>query len=78
MLELKKSQNVLFAGIDRPDDIVNLTHQELFSKGGFVVFEGAALDTLSLSMDTSQFAREQSAFVTFHYVSTTVNLYKQL
>ncbi|XP_055795408.1 uncharacterized protein LOC129866654 isoform X2 [Salvelinus fontinalis] len=49
LLELKKSQNVLFAGIDRPDDIVNLTHQELFSKGGFVVFEGAALDTLSLS-----------------------------
>uniref|UniRef100_A0A8C8EI16 DUF3715 domain-containing protein n=1 Tax=Oncorhynchus tshawytscha TaxID=74940 RepID=A0A8C8EI16_ONCTS len=49
LLELKKSQNVLFAGIDRPDDIVNLTHQELFSKGGFVVFEGAALHTLSLS-----------------------------
>uniref|UniRef100_A0A4W5PBX3 Uncharacterized protein n=1 Tax=Hucho hucho TaxID=62062 RepID=A0A4W5PBX3_9TELE len=49
LLELKKSQNVLFAGIDRPDDIVNLTHQELFGKGGFVVFEGAALHTLSLS-----------------------------
>eukprot|EP00063_Salmo_salar_P006468 XP_013981303.1 PREDICTED: uncharacterized protein LOC106561663 isoform X2 [Salmo salar] len=49
LLELKKAQNVLFAGIDRPDDIVNLTHQELFGKGGFVVFEGAALHTLSLS-----------------------------
>ncbi|XP_019895771.3 uncharacterized protein tasor2 isoform X2 [Esox lucius] len=49
LLELKKSPNVLFAGIDRPDDIINLTHQELFCKGGFVVFEGAALDSLSLS-----------------------------
>ncbi|KAL0968743.1 hypothetical protein UPYG_G00271140 [Umbra pygmaea] len=49
LLELKKSQNVLFAGIDRPDDIINRTHQELFCKGGFVVFEGAALDSLSLS-----------------------------
>ncbi|XP_041746760.2 uncharacterized protein LOC121577074 isoform X2 [Coregonus clupeaformis] len=58
LLELKKAQNVLFAGIDRPDDIVNLTHQELFSKGGFVVFEGAALDTLSLSMGASRFARD--------------------
>ncbi|XP_046889551.1 uncharacterized protein tasor2 isoform X3 [Hypomesus transpacificus] len=48
LLELKKSPGVLFAGIDRPDDIVNLTHQELFSKGGFVVFEGTALEVLSL------------------------------
>ncbi|XP_031420028.1 uncharacterized protein tasor2 isoform X3 [Clupea harengus] len=48
LLELKKSSSVLFAGIDQPDDVVNLTHQELFGKGGFVVFEGTALNKLSL------------------------------
>ncbi|XP_028823182.1 uncharacterized protein tasor2 [Denticeps clupeoides] len=48
LLELKKSSGVLFAGIDRPDDVVKLTHQELFCRGGFVVFDGAALRTLSL------------------------------
>ncbi|XP_076860254.1 uncharacterized protein tasor2 isoform X2 [Brachyhypopomus gauderio] len=48
LLELKKSSRVLFAGIDRPDDVVNLTHQELFAKGGFVVFDEAALDALNL------------------------------
>ncbi|XP_067270398.1 protein TASOR 2 isoform X2 [Pseudorasbora parva] len=48
LLELKKSPNVLFAGIDRPDDIVNLTHQELFAKGGFIVCDQWALDTLTL------------------------------
>lgn len=71
---------MLFAGIDRPDDIVNLTHQELFGKGGFVVFEGAALHTLSLSMDASLFAREhiKSAFSTCHYVFNSGYLYKQL
>lgn len=48
LLDLKKSSKVLFAGIDQPDDVVNLTHQELFAKGGFVVFDETALDTLSL------------------------------
>ncbi|XP_051508712.1 uncharacterized protein LOC127414603 [Myxocyprinus asiaticus] len=48
LLELKKSSRVLFAGIDRPDDVVNLTHQELFAKGGFIVCDETALDTLSL------------------------------
>ncbi|XP_060738073.1 uncharacterized protein tasor2 [Tachysurus vachellii] len=48
LLELKKSSRVLFVGIDQPDDVVNLTHQELFAKGGFVVFDETALDTLSL------------------------------
>ncbi|XP_030628969.1 uncharacterized protein tasor2 [Chanos chanos] len=48
LLELRKSSSVLFAGVDRPDDVVNLTHQELFVKGGFVVFDGTALETLSL------------------------------
>ncbi|KAM4618400.1 uncharacterized protein tasor2 isoform 1-T1 [Polymixia lowei] len=48
LLELKKSPDVLFAGIDQPDDIVNLTHQELFNRGGFMMFERTALDALSL------------------------------
>ncbi|KAK3540454.1 hypothetical protein QTP70_031005 [Hemibagrus guttatus] len=48
LLELKKSSRVLFVGIDRPDDVVNLTHQELFAKGGFVVFDETALETLGL------------------------------
>lgn len=48
LLELKKSSRVLFAGIDRPDDVVNLTHQELFARGGFVVFDESAMDALSL------------------------------
>lgn len=51
LLELKKSPNVLFAGIDRPDDVVNLTHQELFEKGGFIVCDELALDTLTLGTD---------------------------
>ncbi|KAJ8411252.1 hypothetical protein AAFF_G00172580 [Aldrovandia affinis] len=34
LLELKKTPSVLFAGVDWPDDVLNLTHQELFSRGG--------------------------------------------
>ncbi|KAL2093530.1 hypothetical protein ACEWY4_010842 [Coilia grayii] len=48
LLELKKSPSVLFAGIDQPDDFVNLTHQELFGKGGFVVIEGTGVSKLTL------------------------------
>ncbi|KAI7797992.1 putative protein FAM208B [Triplophysa rosa] len=48
LLELKKSSNVLFAGIDRPDDVVNFTHHELFANGGFIVCDELALDTLTL------------------------------
>ncbi|XP_043103207.1 uncharacterized protein tasor2 isoform X2 [Puntigrus tetrazona] len=48
LLELKKSPSVLFAGIDRPDDVVNFTHQELFAKGGFIVCDDMALNTLTL------------------------------
>lgn len=51
LLELKKSPSVLFAGIDRPDDVVNFTHQELFAKGGFIVCDELALNTLTLGTD---------------------------
>nr|XP_040019568.1 uncharacterized protein tasor2 isoform X4 [Gasterosteus aculeatus aculeatus] len=48
LLRLKTSPGVQFAGIDEPDDVVNLTHQELFKRGGFVMFDSAALELLSL------------------------------
>ncbi|XP_070763138.1 protein TASOR [Enoplosus armatus] len=48
LLELKKSPGVQFAGIDEPDDVVNLTHQELFTRGGFIMIDRAALEPLSL------------------------------
>ncbi|XP_077423714.1 uncharacterized protein tasor2 isoform X2 [Vanacampus margaritifer] len=48
LLELKKSPDVLFAGIDEPHDLVNLTHQELFLSGGFVMFDRPSLESLSL------------------------------
>ncbi|XP_030586391.1 uncharacterized protein tasor2 isoform X2 [Archocentrus centrarchus] len=48
LLELKKSPSVQFAGIDEPDDVVNLTHQELFTQGGFIMFNRSTLDVLSL------------------------------
>uniref|UniRef100_UPI003AAE60D2 uncharacterized protein tasor2 isoform X1 n=1 Tax=Centroberyx gerrardi TaxID=166262 RepID=UPI003AAE60D2 len=62
LLELKKSPGVLFAGIDQPDDIVNLTHQELLTRGGFIMFERAALQALSLCnmKKMSQFVEELS------------------
>ncbi|XP_074533371.1 uncharacterized protein tasor2 [Halichoeres trimaculatus] len=48
LLELKKCSGVQFAGIDEPDDVVNLTHQELFTRGGFLMFDRAALEPLNL------------------------------
>ncbi|XP_059190330.1 uncharacterized protein tasor2 [Centropristis striata] len=48
LLKLKNSPHVQFVGIDEPDDVVNLTHQELFTRGGFIVFDRAALEPLSL------------------------------
>lgn len=52
MLRLRKSPAVQFAGIDEPDDVVNLTHQELFIRGGFIMFHRSALESLSLCMCT--------------------------
>ncbi|XP_063762986.1 uncharacterized protein tasor2 isoform X2 [Eleginops maclovinus] len=48
LLELRKSPVVQFAGIDEPDDVVNLTHQELFTRGGFIMFDRAGLEHLNL------------------------------
>lgn len=46
------SPGVLFAGIDEPDDVINLTHQELFIRAGFVMFDRAVLEPLSVGMFT--------------------------
>lgn len=51
-MELKKSPGAQFAGVDEPDDVVNLTHQELFTRGGFIMFNRAALESLSPCMCT--------------------------
>uniref|UniRef100_A0A3Q3WTS7 Uncharacterized protein n=1 Tax=Mola mola TaxID=94237 RepID=A0A3Q3WTS7_MOLML len=48
LLKLKKSPGVRFAGIDEPDDVVNLTHQEVFTRGGFIMFNRTATESLSL------------------------------
>lgn len=49
LLKLRMSPAVQFAGIDEPDDVGNLTYQEIFIKGGFVMFDGAAVQSLSPS-----------------------------
>ncbi|XP_041853778.1 protein TASOR 2 isoform X2 [Melanotaenia boesemani] len=48
LLQLKMSPGVQFAGIDEPDDVVNLTHQELFTRGGYIMFDRAVLEPFSL------------------------------
>uniref|UniRef100_A0A146P2U3 Uncharacterized LOC105938542 n=1 Tax=Fundulus heteroclitus TaxID=8078 RepID=A0A146P2U3_FUNHE len=48
LLKLKMTPGVLFAGIDEPDDVINLTHQELFTQAGFVMFDRAVLEPLSI------------------------------
>ncbi|MEQ2313376.1 hypothetical protein AMECASPLE_001367 [Ameca splendens] len=48
LLKLKMTPGVLFAGIDEPDDVLNLTHQELFTRAGFVMFDRAVLEPLSI------------------------------
>lgn len=48
LLSLKKCPGVQFAGIDEPDDVVNQIHQELFVRGGFIMFDRAALESLRL------------------------------
>ncbi|CAL9696878.1 unnamed protein product [Knipowitschia caucasica] len=47
LLELRKSPHVQFAGIDEPEDVVNLTYQELFITGGFVMFDREAIESIS-------------------------------
>ncbi|OXB58057.1 hypothetical protein ASZ78_007716 [Callipepla squamata] len=48
LLRLKHCPNVVFAGVDSPEDITGQTYQELFHTGGFVVSDSELLETVTL------------------------------
>ncbi|KAM9581707.1 protein TASOR 2 isoform 1-T1 [Guaruba guarouba] len=48
LLQLKHRPNVVFAGVDSPEDVPGHTYQELFHSGGFVVSDGGLLETVTL------------------------------
>ncbi|XP_074759654.1 protein TASOR 2 isoform X3 [Athene noctua] len=48
LLKLKHSPNVVFAGVDSPEDITGRTYQELFHTGGFVVSDNEVLEMVTL------------------------------
>ncbi|XP_074023868.1 protein TASOR 2 [Numenius arquata] len=48
LLKLKRCSNVVFAGVDGPEDITAHTYQELFHTGGFVVSDDEVLETVTL------------------------------
>ncbi|XP_065499042.1 protein TASOR 2 isoform X3 [Caloenas nicobarica] len=48
LLQLKRCPNVVFAGVDNPEDITACTYQELFHTGGFVVSDDEVLETITL------------------------------
>ncbi|XP_021239929.1 protein FAM208B isoform X2 [Numida meleagris] len=48
LLRLKHCPNVVFAGVDSPEDITGQTYQELFHTGGFVVSDDEVLETVTL------------------------------
>ncbi|XP_067325452.1 protein TASOR 2 isoform X2 [Anolis sagrei] len=48
LLRLKRFPNVMFVGIDRPEDLLDQTYQELFHSGGFVVSDDKVLETMTI------------------------------
>ncbi|KAM6301731.1 protein TASOR 2-like [Podargus strigoides] len=48
LLKLKHCPNVVFAGVDSPEDLTSHMYQELFHTGGFVVSDNEALQTVTL------------------------------
>ncbi|XP_054669075.1 protein TASOR 2 isoform X3 [Grus americana] len=48
LLKLKHCPNVVFAGLDSPEDITGHTYQELFHTGGFVVSDDEVLEMVTL------------------------------
>ncbi|XP_006862852.1 PREDICTED: protein FAM208B [Chrysochloris asiatica] len=48
LLKLKRFPNVVFAGVDGPEDITNHTYQEVFHTGGFVVSDDKILETVTI------------------------------
>ncbi|XP_060541169.1 uncharacterized protein LOC117657304, partial [Pantherophis guttatus] len=48
LLRLKRCPNVTFAGLDRPEDSLDHTYQELFHSGGFVVSDDNVLAGMTI------------------------------
>nr|XP_016849038.1 PREDICTED: protein FAM208B [Anolis carolinensis] len=48
LLRLKRFPSVTFVGIDRPEDLLDQTYQELFHSGGFVVSDDKVLETMTI------------------------------
>lgn len=48
LLKLKHYPNVVFAGVDSPEDITGRTYQELFQTGGFIVSDNEVLEMVTL------------------------------
>ncbi|XP_068025323.1 protein TASOR 2 isoform X4 [Melanerpes formicivorus] len=48
LLKLKHCPNVVFAGVDSPEDLTSHIYQELFHTGGFVVSDNEVLETVTL------------------------------
>ncbi|KAM8820169.1 protein TASOR 2 [Eudromia elegans] len=48
LLRLKHCPDVVFAGVDQPEDLPGRTYQELFHMGGFVVSGDEVLETVTL------------------------------
>ncbi|KAJ8373589.1 hypothetical protein SKAU_G00041690 [Synaphobranchus kaupii] len=48
LLKLKETPWVQFSGVDRPEDVLNYTHQELFRGGGFTVCDADTLGSFTL------------------------------
>ncbi|XP_063998829.1 protein TASOR 2 isoform X3 [Pogoniulus pusillus] len=48
LLKLKHCPNVVFAGVDSPEDLTGHIYQELFHAGGFVVSDKEVLETVTL------------------------------
>ncbi|XP_076201372.1 protein TASOR 2 isoform X6 [Aptenodytes patagonicus] len=48
LLKLKHCPNVVFAGVDSPEDITGRTYQELFQTGGFIVSDNEVLEMVTL------------------------------
>uniref|UniRef100_A0A8C4UTK8 Transcription activation suppressor family member 2 n=1 Tax=Falco tinnunculus TaxID=100819 RepID=A0A8C4UTK8_FALTI len=49
LLKLKHCPNVVFAGVDSPEDITGHTYQELFHTGGFMVSDDEMLEMVTLA-----------------------------
>lgn len=48
LLKLKHCPDVVFAGVDSPEDVAGCTYQELFHTGGFMVSDDEVLETVTL------------------------------